>query len=131
MISAAEADVKIDLKSDEKAQTKNSENEKAKADEKGKFWNEDPKISERAATVEAEADDHVTSKELKDAAKEIEASEDIDLEGLGLIDHGLDTNVNLAQQKEKAKAEGKAKAKHPGHEEGPKAATGGQKLLLN
>jgi len=43
-----------------------------------------------------EADDHLTSKELEAAAKEIEASEDMDLEGLGLIDHGLDTNVNLS-----------------------------------
>ena len=41
------------------------------------------------------------------------------MEGLGLIDHGLDTNVNLAQNKEKAKAKTKAKieTKHPGHEE--------------
>lgn len=62
VISAASADVKIDLKTDEKVKT--IENEKAKTDEKGKFWNEDPKLSERAATIEVESDDHVSSKEI-------------------------------------------------------------------
>ena len=77
------------MKTDEKEKSKEKEKEK------NKFWNEDPKISERALTVPSETDDHVSSSEIAEAAKAIEASEDMDLEGLGLIDNGLETKVHL------------------------------------